>query len=299
LQISSHLRGKKMKKLISTLIALSIAGSFAGSASAEQFYIDIGSDQGGNANTANGATTTGWLNQLSFLYDSTSVITDGDASNSLTVGDTILSTGGVNNDNFVDPTSVSTNLINGFEPAQTTFGGPSNNGFGSGAGNEWGLTFGFPDLAGTWNGSGFDYTSGTISMYYYDNTMANLAGFIRLFDLQVTSGGDTGNATVLNGQLVNFNAVSTINGVDAADVFNFALGSFGDLSGPPNNQVVSFNASQDTQPVGNLQFVGGQANLDGSHNGSINFTQVPEPTSLAILGLGLLGFAGAKRRKAK
>jgi hypothetical protein len=299
LQISSHLKGNKMKKLISTLIALSIAGSVAGTASADEFYIDIGQDQGGNTNTANGATTTGWLDQLAFLYDSTSVITDGDASNSLTIGDTIFSTGGVNNDNFVDPTSVSTNLINGFEPAQTTFGGPSNNGFGSGIGNEWGLTFGFPDLAGTWNGSGFDYTSGTISMYYYDNTMTNLADFVRLFDLEVTSGGDTGNATILNGQLVNFNALSSVNGVDAADVFNFALGSFGDLSGPPNNQTVSFNASQDTQGIGNLQFANGRASLSGAHNGSLNFAQVPEPASIAILGLGLLGFAGAKRRKAK
>lgn len=290
-----------MKKLISTLIALSIAGSFAGSASADEFYIDIGSDQGGNANTANGPTTTGWLDQLSFLYESTSVITDGGVggANTLSVGDTILSAGGVNNGNFVDPTSVSNNLIDGFEPSETTFGGPSNNGFGPSSPLQWGLTFGFPDLAGTWNGSGFDYTSGTISMYYYDNTMVNLAGFIRLFDLQVSSGGDTGNSTVLNGQLVNFNALSTVNGVDASDVFNFALGSFGDLSGPPNNQVVSFNASQDTQAIGALQFAGGQAEFAASHNGSINFSQVPEPASIAILGLGLLGFAGAKRRKAK
>ncbi|TWX65422.1 PEP-CTERM sorting domain-containing protein [Colwellia sp. C1TZA3] len=290
-----------MKKLISTLIALSIAGSFAGSAAADQFYIDIGSDQGGNANTANGATTTGWLDQISFLYDSTSVITDGGVggANVLSVGDTIMSAGGVSNANFVDPTGISSNLISGFEPAETTFGGPSNNGFGSGSQLQWGLTFGFPDLAGTWNGSGFDYTSGTISMYYYDNTTANLASFVRLFDLQVTSGGDTGNSTVLNGQLVNFNTISLVNGIDATDVFNFALGSFGDLSGPPNNQKVSFNASQDTQAIGNLQFANGQATLNGSHNGSINFAQVPEPASIAILGLGLLGFAGAKRRKAQ
>ncbi|MBA6295163.1 PEP-CTERM sorting domain-containing protein [Colwellia sp. MB02u-9] len=290
-----------MKKLISTLIALSIAGSFAGSASADEFYIDIGSNQGGNANTANGPNTTGWLDQLSFLYESTSVITDGGVggANALSVGDTILSAGGVNNGNFVDPTGISNNLIDGFEPSETTFGGPSNNGFGPASPLQWGLTFGFPDLAGTWNGSGFDYTSGTISMYYYDNTMTNLAGFVRLFDLQVSSGGDTGNSTVLNGQLVNFNALSSVNGVDAADVFNFALGSFGELSGPPNNQIVSFNASQDTQAIGALQFAGGQAEFAASHNGSINFSQVPEPASIAILGLGLLGFAGAKRRKAK
>lgn len=290
-----------MKKLISTLIAISLAGSFSGTAAADQFYIDIGSDQGGNANTAAGATTTGWLDQLSFLYESTSVITDGGVggANVLSVGDTILSKGGIENGNFVDPSGISTNLINGFEPAQTTFGGPSNNGFGSGAGNEWGLTFGFDDLMGTWNGSGFTYTAGTISMYYYDNTMVSTAGFVRLFDLNVISGGDTGNATVLNGKLGNFGALASVNGVDAADVFNLALGSFGDLSGPPNNQMVRFNASQDTQPLKDLTFAGGTADTGGTHNGSMNFTQVPEPASLAILGLGLLGFAGTRRRKAK
>lgn len=289
-----------MKKLISTLIALSLAGSFSGSAAADQFFIDIGSDQGGNANTAAGNTTTGWLDQLSFLYESTSVITDGGVggANVLSVGDTILSSGGIENGNFIDPTDIGTNLFDGFEPSQTTFGGPSNNGFGFGP-LEWGLTFGFDDLMGTWNGSGFTYTSGTISMYYYDNTMANTAGFVRLFDLSVASGGDTGNSTVLNGKLGNFGALASVNGVDAGDVFNFALGSFGDLSGPPNNQTVSFNASQDTQPLTGLVFAGGIASTSGTHNGSMNFAQVPEPTSLAILGLGLLGFAGTRRRKAK
>jgi hypothetical protein len=285
-----------MKKLISTLIALSIAGSVAGSASADQFYIDIGQDQGGNANKANGATTTGLLDQLGFVYNSTSVITDVDANNSLTIGDTILSAGGINNTGFTYPVGLNNNLVDGFQPAQGFTGsGPSNNGFGT----AWGLTFGFPDLAGTWNGTGFDYSSGTISMYYYDTAITGLADLVRLFDLQVTSGGDTGTATILNGQLVNFNALSSVNGVDAADVFNFALGSFGDLSGPPNNQTVSFNASQDTQSTGNLAFTNGRASLSGGHDGSLSFAQVPEPASIAILGLGLLGFAGAKRRKAK
>jgi hypothetical protein len=33
--------------------------------------------------------------------------------------------------------------------------------------------------------------------------------------------------------------------------------------------------------------------------GTISFAEIPEPSTIAILGLGLLGFAGASRRKAK
>ncbi|MBA6290416.1 PEP-CTERM sorting domain-containing protein [Colwellia sp. MB3u-4] len=292
-----------MKKLISTLIALSLAGSLSATVAADEFYIDIGTNNGGNSNTAAGDTTTGWLDQLSVRYESTSVITDGGtgAANSLSAGDTILSKGGVNNDNF-DGTqlqaSLTGNLINNFEPAQIGGNGPSNNGYLNGS-LVWGLTFGFDDLVGSWNGTSFVYSGGTLSMYYFDNSMSVVSDLVRLFDLNVSSGGDTGIATVLNGTLGNFGALSAVNGVDAADVFNFALGSFGDLSGPPNNRTVSFNASQDTQPVGPLVFSGGSAETGATHNGSVNFTQVPEPTSLAILGLGLLGFAGARRRKAK
>ena len=47
-----------MKKLISTLIALSVAGSFSATVAADQFYIDIGVDQGGNSNEVS-ATATG------------------------------------------------------------------------------------------------------------------------------------------------------------------------------------------------------------------------------------------------
>lgn len=280
-----------LTKVVATVVAL----SFTGAAAADQFYLDVGNNFGGSAITAAGDNTTGWLDQLSIRYESTSTITDagtyGVADGMLSAGDSILSTGGIFNSNFTGLSSLASNLVNNFEPAEI-FGGPSNNGLGA-----WGLTFGFSDLVGTWNGFGFDYTSGTVSMYYFDTNMTLVSDLVRLFDLDVSNGGDTGFSTVLSGKVTNFGTGMVNNAVDAGDVFVTNFGTFEDYASLPSNEVY-FAASQDTQNLGNLVFANGVANVSGTHNGSINF-QVPEPTSIAILGLGLLGMAGASRRKAK
>jgi hypothetical protein len=273
-----------MKKLLSAAI---VALSVAGTAVADPIYIDVGVDFGGNANTAAGATTTGWIDQLTFNYQSESLINDLDGSGTLSLGDTISSTGGIFNTGFGGLSDLGNNLITSLSPGSIG-GGPSDNDFGS-----WGLTFGFNDLVGMWTGTGFVYTSGTISMFYYEDTIAAMTDLIPLFDLNITSGGDAGANTALTGFLNNFGATD-INGVSTGNVFNSTLGSFGDYIGLGNS--VYFTADQNTDPLTGLVFVGGVAEVSGEHDGSLAFS-VPEPASIAILGLGLLGLAGARRRK--
>jgi len=50
-------------------------------------------------------------------------------------------------------------------------------------------------------------------------------------------------------------------------------------------------------PLGGTGGVNGTINIAASQNPTAIRFQVPEPTSIALLGLGLLGFAGVRRRK--
>ena len=93
--------------------------------------------------------------------------------------------------------------------------------------------------------------------------------------------------------------------VHIGDIFNIAVGgssqSFEEY-GATHTQDVRFRIDQNTdKPVGTFKGVNdeGKTLLDvsGIHNASLEFS-VPEPATLAMLGLGLLGF-GASRRKAK
>jgi hypothetical protein len=166
------------------------------------------------------------------------------------------------------------------------------------------LSFGV-DLVGTFGPGGINYTSGTLDLWqgYYDGSAPE-----QIMSSTFTSGGLTaGNQDVLS-----------ISG--AADILKDDV-MFFDMNGTPVSfedylasnllsdirltidQNVTGGAAALAAAVGGsvadgfIAQVGNEVYVSANHNASLTFA-VPEPTSLAILGLGLLGFAGTRRRKA-
>jgi len=282
-----------MKKLL-LASALALTTSVA---VADPIYLDIGADFGGNDDFAVDTNTTGWLDQLTLIYQSSSTVIDLDDSFGLSDGDSITTNGG-----FIDGEvgSIATNIITGFNPQENVLGGPSDNGYG---GSNWGITFQITDLVGTIEGGAnqyLSYTSGAISFFYFQAGMTATTDFIELFTIDVTSSGQTASGSYVQGELGNY-GIDDVNGVVAGNVFNTALGGFKEYSESGNLPSVYAYIDYNTEdPVAEL--IGFDQDqhaifaIDGQHDGSIAFN-VPEPTSLAILGLGLLGFAASSRKK--
>ncbi|MFA3789581.1 PEP-CTERM sorting domain-containing protein [Aliiglaciecola sp. SL4] len=270
-----------------SLIAGIILATGSSVAMADQFYIDVGADFGDNLrNQAAGATSTGWLEQATYNYQSETLVTDADA-NGLSDGDAITTTGG-----FISgpkgSSAIAFNAVEGFLP--NSFGPESDNDYG-----DWGLTFQF-ELSGELGPAlATNYSSGDITFYYFEPTFADTSEFVELFTLDFVSIVQSSGGPSLK-TLVSSVGAGTVNGVAAGDVFNFADGSMTDLLGDMVDifSFVDFNTDpKDVEVTDNLD---GTYTLNGNHDGSISF-QIPEPSSLAVLSLGLLGLAGAARRR--
>ena len=166
------------------------------------------------------------------------------------------------------------------------------------------LSFGV-DLVGTFGPGGITYTSGTLDLWqgYYDGSAPE-----QIMSSTFTSGGLTaGNQDVLS--------ISGATDILKDDVMFFDINgtpvSFEDyLAAYPLSDIrltidqnVTGGAAGVAAAVGGsvadgfIGQVGDVVYVSANHNASLTFA-VPEPTSLAILGLGLLGFAGTRRRKA-
>jgi len=294
-----------MKIYISLAIVAMLTAS---TASADSIYINVGNDydSGDNAQSVN-INSTGWFDALQFTYDSETVFSDDNNDGFFSAGDTLSSTAGMGLAQTFGALngSVTTNLNGGFFPGE--------NGFGD-VNNGWAITFGITNLTGQVISTGpnptdlsLQYNSGTLSMYFYEYNgilaaNADISGdLIHLLDLNIFGGAPDGDSTNFAGNITTFGA-GTVNGVAAGSVFNIAYGNgvktFAEASVLDGG--LRFNMSNDTEGTLFGAYVDGEGStqtVSGQHEGSVEFI-VPEPTSLAILALGLLGFAGARRRKA-
>lgn len=290
--------------------AVAIAAASAANAG---FYLNNGIDFGsiGVVNDKVCATCTSVKSELQFKYDSTTTIYDTN-NNGIGAGDGISTIGG-----FAVPGAVlGNNQITNFLPAPSPFGTDSNNGYGT----NMILSFRATNLNGVVTGviSGvptFAYGAGGLIELLY---MTSPTTYINFMDILLTDGGATGVSTILHGTVdfTNIDAGATAMMKNLFHSSDFSCGgssSFYDIwsgtgcGAAQGGITIGFKSTQDANvEVSKFAYSTGANGVAGggddfykvstNHNGSASF-EIPEPGSLALLGLGLAGLGLVKRRR--
>ncbi len=280
---------------------------------ATPFYVDMGVNYNGDTALTSDKvtdTSTSLKNEMTYLYQSQSIVTDTNMDGVVSAGDTITTQGGYN---ISTPAfgGIGENVVTGFNPSES-FGTNNDNGYG---GSNWLLTFSFTGLTGVIT----DYTPGSVLEISYGPTgvfdlyvTEDGTTFQNFMDLDVTGAQTVSGGTLLTGKVdfTNVDMGTTSGGTDIKTIMRSASQSCaGDNSFyaltqcVPDPLEVSILADFNTNAAGvvitDLGVNGANQkvfSLTGNHDGSIVFN-VPEPTTVALLGMGLLGFGLTKRNK--
>ncbi|MBT0585687.1 PEP-CTERM sorting domain-containing protein [Alteromonas oceanisediminis] len=247
------------------------------------------------------------VQEFIFAYNSQSIVTDSDGNGVISNGDQIMSVGGFGTAGF---DSIATPLTGqGFDSFNQNNIGSFNPNipFPSGYASNYIFTFSFNNLMGEWNNGDFAYTSGTIDFGVY--TFGAFGGFAAntfnsLFTVDVAKGGPE-NVGGQQKQIFRGDVTATANGAGA----NFSITEGLDTQSLADwlaegkvyfrsNQTVDAGIGGVAPPSADLTFdtAGGTALVAANHTGRFALS-VPEPSTLAIFGLSLLGFAAAGRRR--